>query len=139
MSRAGLTAARRRRFARMADVLVAEGHGMPAASTVGVAEELLDRCLAAVPSLREPLLNLLDNAPDEGLDAFVRGLASARPEGFAVLSTTVVGAYYLSPEVRERIGYPGQQPRPFSVADEPDYLDLLERVYERHPGYRACP
>ena len=62
-----------------------------------------------------------------------------RPGDFAVLSTTVVGAYYLSDEVRGLIGYPGQQPTPLSVAAEPDYLDMLERVYDRHPGYRECP
>ena len=56
-----------------------------------------------------------------------------------MLSTAVVGAYYLSGEVRDLIGYPGQEPNPLSVAGEPDYLDMLERVYERHPGYREAP
>ena len=56
-----------------------------------------------------------------------------------MLSTAVVGAYYLSPRVRELIGYPGQEPSPLTVAAEPEYLDMLERVYERHPGYRECP
>lgn len=126
-------------LAQMADVLVAEGSGMPAASAVGVAGELLDRCLDAAPSLAEPLTALLDeaqaNGPD-GPDGFVRRLAQERPEDFAVLSTVVVGAYYLSAEVRSLIGYPGQQPSPLSTASEPEYLDMLERVYDRHRGHR---
>ena len=138
MSDIAPTPAQRLVLSRLADVLVAEGFGMPAASVVGVADDLLDRCLAAAPSLGEPLLGLLDEAPADGLDGFVRRLAVDRPDDFAVLSTTVVGAYYLSAEVRELIGYPGQQPNPVSVASEPDYLDMLERVYERHPGYREC-
>lgn len=138
MSDIAPTPAQRLVLSRLADVLVAEGCGMPAASVVGVADDLLDRCLAAAPSLGEPLLGLLDEAPADGLDGFVRRLAVDRPDDFAVLSTTVVGAYYLSAEVRELIGYPGQQPNPLSVASEPDYLDMLERVYERHPGYREC-
>ena len=131
--------ARRRTLAELADVLVAEGLGMPAASSVGVAGDLLDRCLDAAPSLAEPLMTLLDEAPNDGADAFVRALATDRPDDFAVLSTTVVGAYYLSAEVRGLIGYPGQQPTPLSVAAEPDYLDMLQRVCDRHPGYRECP
>lgn len=138
MSGWGLTPARRLAFARLADVLVAQGLGMPAASAVGVADSLLDRCLDAAPALAGPLSALLDEVPAGDFDAFVRGLAANRQDDFAVLSTAVVGAYYLSEEVRGLIGYPGQQPSPLSVAAEPDYLDMLERVYERHPGYRGC-
>ena len=134
-----LTPDQRLTLARLADVLVAEGHGMPAASAVGVADGLLDRCLDAAPVLAESLAAVLDEAPTDGLDAFVRRLAERRPEDFAALSTTVVGAYYLSDEVRRLIGYPGQQPTPLSVVAEPDYLDMLERVHDRHPGYRECP
>ena len=104
-----------------------------------MAGELLDRCLEAAPVLAEPLLALLDEAPAHDPEEFVRELAADRPDDFAVLSTAVVGAYYLSGEVRDLIGYPGQQPSPLSVAGEPDYLDMLERVYERHPGYREAP
>ena len=139
MSGAGPTLAQRTTLARLADVLVAEGLGMPAASAVGVADGLLDRCLEAAPALAEPLTALLDEAPADDLDAFVRRLAESRPDDFAVLSTTVVGAYYLSAEVRGLIGYPGQQPSPLSAAAEPDYLEMLERVHDRHPGYRDCP
>ena len=139
MSAATPTAAQRATLARLADVLVAEGGGMPAASAVGVAGDLLDRCLAAAPVLAGPLAALLDGACDEDPDPYLRRLAAARPEAFDVLATAVVGAYYLSPEVRARIGYPGQAPSPLSVAAEPDYLEMLERVYERHPGYREAP
>lgn len=139
MSGAALTPAQRLTLARLADILVAEGLGMPSASAVGVADGLADRCLDAAPALAEPLMAVLDEAPADGLDAFMRQLAARRPDDFAVLSTTVVGAYYLSAEVRLLIAYPGQEPSPLSAAAEPDYLDLLERVYERHPGYRECP
>ena len=138
MSASGPTQAQRLTLARLADILVAEGLGMPSASAVGVADGLLDRCLDAAPALAEPLMALLDEAPVEGLDGFVRELAARRPDDFGVLSTTIVGAYFLSDEVRRLISYPGQQPSPLSVAGEPEYFDMLERVYERHPGYRDC-
>ncbi len=139
MSAPSPTAAQRSVLAGLADVLIAEGRGMPAASRVGVAGALLDRCLEAAPVLAEPLLALLDEALAEVPAAYVRELAAARPDDFAVLSTAVVGAYYLSPAVRDLIGYPGQAPSPLTTAGEPEYLDMLERVYERHPGYREAP
>ena len=139
MSTPGLTVVHRRALAGLADVLVAEAGGMPAASTVGVAGDLIDRCLDAAPVLAAPLLALLEEVPPDAPGVFARQLAADRPDDFAVLSTAVVGAYYLSPEVRDLIGYPGQQPNPLSVAGEPDYLEMLERVYERHPGYREAP
>ena len=112
---------------------------MPAASTVGVAGELLDSTLDAAPALAEPLIGLLDEAPSDAPGTFVRKLAAERPGDFAVLSTVVVGAYYLSPQVRDLIGYPGQEPSPLPVVAEPEYLDMLERIFERHPGYREAP
>ena len=139
MSEERLTRSQRAALARLADALIAEARGMPAASTVGVSGELIDRCLEAAPVLAAPLGALLDELAGDAPEAFARRLAADRPDDFAVLSTAVVGAYYLSGEVRDLIGYPGQQPRPLSVAGEPDYLEMLERVYERHPGYREAP
>lgn len=125
-------------FERLADVLISEGHGKPSASAVGIAQELLDRALATLPSFAGPLLDLLEEARDSNPEAFARLLHSSRPADFGVLTTVTIGAYYLSPEVRELIGYPGQVPAPLSTAGIPEYLadGMLERVYDRHPGYR---
>ncbi len=46
-----LTTQRRAVFESLADVLIAEGAGKPAASSVGIGGDLLDRTLQAVPSL----------------------------------------------------------------------------------------
>ncbi|MYB24532.1 MAG: hypothetical protein F4X37_05445 [Acidimicrobiia bacterium] len=139
MSEPRLDASQRAVLTRLADVLIAEGHGMPSASAVDVAGSLIDRCLDAAPVLAAPLGALLEEGAPEAPEGFARRLAAERPDDFAVLSTAVVGSYYLSGEVRRLIGYPGQQPSPVSVAGEPDYLDMLERVYERYPGYREAP
>ena len=125
-------------FEGLADVLIAEGHGKPVASAIGVGRDLLDRTLATLPSFSGPLLDILEEARDQDPDSFARLLHSSRPTDFRVLATVTVGAYYLSPEVRRLIGYPGQAPAPLSTAGTPEYLTggMLERVYERHPGYR---
>ena len=133
-----VTQRQRADFEALADVLIAEGDGKPAASAVSVGGALLDRTIEAVPGLAAPLRALLDEASRRKPEDFARLLHAERSGDFAVLSTAVVGAYYLSPVVRERIGYPGQAPAPLSTAATPEYLTngMLERVYERHPGYR---
>lgn len=125
-------------FQRLADILIAEGHGKPPASAIGIGRDLLDRALATLPSFSGPLLDILEEAKDANPETFTRLLHSSRPTDFRVLATVTVGAYYLSPEVRRLIGYPGQAPAPLSTAGTPEYLTngMLERVYERHPGYR---
>lgn len=129
---------RRRVLAGLADALIAEGAGKPSATAAGATEELMDRCLEAAPSLQAPLAAVLDEAAGWDPGRFVRRLAAERPDEFTVLTNAVVGAYYLSPEVRELIGYPGQEANPPSPAAAPEYLEngMLERVYERHPGWR---
>lgn len=126
-------------FQRLADVLIAEGHGKPPASAVGIGRDLLDRTLAVLPSFSGPLTDILEEAKDQNPETFTRLLHSSRPTDFRVLATVTMGAYYLSPKVRKLISYPGQAPAPLSIADTPDYLTngMLERVYERHPGYRC--
>jgi hypothetical protein len=53
----------------------------------------------------------------------------------------VAGAYFLNPEVRRLIGYPGQEARPIEPEDPPDYEQdgLLASVVERGPIFRPTP
>ncbi len=57
------------------------------------------------------------------------------------LVTAVVAGYYMHPDVKRLLGYPGQVPQQVSIDGFPAYLSegLLERVYERGPIYRPTP
>jgi choline dehydrogenase-like flavoprotein len=146
----GLSDTERARFAALAEALIpADTHGstavragthpaagMPAASEVGVGGELLDRVLAARPDLA-PLLRRALAEPVGEAPARLAALAdSDRPAAHAV-ELAVAGGYYLHPDVRARIGYPGQTAQPASAFDYPEYLSegLLDRVLER--GFAA--
>jgi hypothetical protein len=133
-----LTAAERARLAALADVLIPAGDGFPAASQAGVAAEGIDQVLAVRPDLEEPLRTLLAAAERPAAEA-VAGLKAARPDLFGALAEAVPGAYFLNPEVRRRLGYGGQSPRP--IDPRPDYLDdgLLQSVIDRGPIYRPTP
>lgn len=118
----------RERLARLADQLIPAESGMPSASEAGATGEWLDAVLAVRPDLEAPL-------------AAAREVDRERdPEGFAALTAAITAAYYMNPEVRERIGYAGQQAIPFDP-DHEDYLadGLLDSVKSRPPVYRPTP
>jgi hypothetical protein len=118
----------RERLARLADQLIPAESGMPSASEAGAVGEWLDAVLRVRPDLEAPLAAVTE------VDRV------QQPEGFAALTAAVTAAYYMSPQVRERIGYAGQQAIPFDP-DHEDYLEdgLLDSVKSRPPVYRPTP
>lgn len=123
-------------FGRLADVLVPRSGSMPAASEVGAAGRGLDRVLASRPDMTSTLRNILDEASLEDPETFVARLEHADSERFAVLLSATVGSYYMSEEVRERLGYSGQIT--ISLHDRADekLQELVEPVVERGFVYR---
>ena len=122
----------------LADVLIPSGEGLPSASQAGVAERWLDEVLTALPEVAEPLAALLQALRGEEPSAAVARLQIEDPAGFDLLCTVVAGAYFLNPDIRQMIGYPGQQALPIQVEDPPDYEQdgLLASVIARGPIYR---
>ena len=116
----------RERLAELADELIPGEGGMPSASEAGAVGEWLDAVLAARPDFREPL------------EALAASTEPVDPADSAVLTAAVVTAYYMNPDVCERVGYAGQRAIPFDP-DSPDYVDLLESVKARPPVYRPTP
>jgi hypothetical protein len=98
----------------LADQLIPGEAGMPSASEAGATGVWLEAVFEARPDLREPV---------EQRDP-------------AALATAIVAAYYFNPDVRERIGYPGQLAIPLGP---PDHEELLESVRARGPVYRPTP
>jgi hypothetical protein len=115
-------------LARLADALIPAEDGMPSASEAGAVGRYLDAVLAARPDLEAPLAAL----PDTDVDA----LRERDPAGWTALTSAVVAAYYMNPEVCERIGYAGQRAIPL---EPPDYHGLLDSVEARGPVYRPTP
>jgi len=124
----------------LADALIPAEDGMPAAGQLGAAEAQLDLVLAARPDLLRPLLR--GHALTAGMSPAdtLALLPELDPAAHGALLETVAGGYYAHPEVRELIGYTGQQAVPVRVADFPEYASegLLERVVARGPVYRPA-
>ena len=128
-------------LAALGDVLIPAGADLPSASQAGVAEGWLDAVLTALPEVAEPLVALLLAARGQEPSSAVARLQIDDPAGFDLLCTVVAGAYFLNPDIRQVIGYPGQQALPIQVEDPPDYEQdgLLASVIARGSIYRPTP
>jgi len=126
----------RETLAGLADVLIPEEDGMPSASQAGATGELLDEVLSVRADLEEPLAVL--SAAAAGRDPFqeVERLRGEEPARFEALTTAIAGGYFMSTEVRERLGYPGQQA--LELEDDLDSA-LLQPVIDRGTIYRPTP
>jgi choline dehydrogenase-like flavoprotein len=126
-----LSAVARDRLARLADALIPAGVDMPSASDVGVAGGLADWALAARGDLINPISMALSTDFD---DAWARlsELRETAGDAYDALVLLVAAAYYHHPDVRARIGYPGQVARPVVAFDYPEYLSegLLDHLVE---------
>jgi hypothetical protein len=131
-----LTSAERQLFATLADLLIPAGSGFPSASEAGVANEGLDQLLAVRPDLLDPLKSLLLRSKDRSPTEFLQELQTNDPGAFGLLAESVPGAYFLNANVRAKLKYDGQSPRPIDPRE--DYLDdgLLQSVIDRGPIYR---
>ena len=128
----------RAQLGAIADELIPAGSGMPSASEAGVAGQYLDEVLAARPDLAEPLEAAL--ASVAGRDDAVAALREDAG-AWGVITAVVPAAYFLNPDMRAAIGYPGLEARPIDPDAAPDYLDdgLLDSVVARGPVYRPTP
>lgn len=128
-------------LAGLADVLIPQGEDMPSASQAGVAAEQLDAVLVARWDLVEDVRNLVERAAGRDPGEFVAELRAGDPDAFGVLATVVPGGYFLSQQVRARIGYQGQRAVPIRTKGTPDYLEdgLLQSVIDRGPIFRPTP
>ena len=126
----------RNTLAGLADVLIPAADGMPSASEAGATGALLDEVLRVRGDLEEPLAQLTSAAANKDPGAEVERLKSDEPELFEALTTAVAGGYFMSDDVRERLGYPGQQ-----ALELEDDLDpaLLQPVIDRGTIYRPTP
>jgi hypothetical protein len=132
----------RDRLARLADRLIPQTDGMPAPSGVGIGGQQLDLVVASRPDLADGIRRALEAAADvDDPIAWLDRLRAEDPLAHEALTTAVVAGYYMHPDVKGLLGYPGQVPQLVSVDGFPDYLTegLLERVYERGPIYRPTP
>ena len=128
-------------FFSIADVLIPAAEGMPCASRAEGASDILRRILALRPDLKENFLRGVRWSVRESPEAAARTLQKIDPAAYAAIGTVAAAGYYMSPEVRTLIGYPGQEKRSFESDAAPEYVanGMLQAVIDRGPIYRPTP
>ena len=141
LSTEGFDDALRDRLERIADVLVPAYEGMPAASSVGITGELLDRALRARPDLATGCRRAVTGCADPPSPEALEQLAADDPDGFGALMVLVLGGYYMSAEVRKLLHYAGQEALRIDIGELPAYIEegLLDEVIDRGPIHRPAP
>lgn len=122
----------------IADLLIPSDATMPSASSVGVARRQLDRVVAARPDLLPDLTRAWAITSVGSAEAAVDSLQLLDAAAYDAVRIVVAGGYYIHPEVRELLGYTGQEPWVVRVDSIPEYVEegLLERVIERGQIFR---
>jgi hypothetical protein len=124
----------RTRLAALAEELIPEADGMPAAPAIENFLDLVERVRHLRPDLDGPLRRGL---------ASVDGSSDDDPQARDAVRYVVAAAYYLSPEVRRRLDYQPEPAMPVSARGFPEYVEegLLDHLlgeqvisYHRSPG-----
>jgi hypothetical protein len=123
----------------LADILIPASERMPSASQAGVGGEWIDRAMEARQDWAADLVSLLERARGKDYRAILAELQTSEPATFTMLTEMVAGAYFMNPEVRKLIGYPGQRAIPIGTAPDEQLEELLKPVVQRGPIYRSCP
>ena len=126
------------KLTRFASALIPATDKMPAASALEAYGALLQSAVKACGYAVGELRAALDRAAVCADLASAKAFAAADPAGFEIASTIVSGAYFMSPVVLDRLGYPAERRHP---AGPEEFLEeyetgILEPVMARGPRFR---
>jgi hypothetical protein len=135
-----LTDVEQQTLLRIADALIPAAGPNPKASDV---EEFLPYLQLALAARRDAFdvviaaLSRLNDVADADMLAELKAMWADDKDTFDPLSAIVAGAYFMTPEVKELIGYPGQHRDPAGLEDAVNELEtgILDPVIERGPIY----
>lgn len=123
-----LTLEEHERLSALAEVLIPPAPNRPTTREAGVGDVLAKSVLAARPDIGPALRRALA-LPGDPAEALA-SLTTTDPAARTALELTVAGGYYMSAQVRQAIGYSGQQARPVTPDFYPTYIEegLLDHM-----------
>ncbi len=137
-----LTDPRRELLLQVADVLIPPSATMPALRVVDPTGEWLDRACRARADVFAEVVEAVDGLADRhDLASALRELHTDARPAFDVVASVVAGAYYMVPEVRMLLGYPGQvrNPAPLELASDELSDEIFEGAMNYAGTFRTAP
>jgi hypothetical protein len=121
---------------RIADTLIPEAGPNPKASAAEDFTVYLHLALAARADVFDAVIKAVHQfaeVPDDDMHDALRTMWAEDKFTFDPLSSIIAGAYFMTPQVKELIGYPGQHRDPAGFEDAANELEtgILEPVLER--------
>ena len=114
---------------RLADVLIPDAPGHLSASQAGVGGDLLARAMSYAPDVADRLRGVIGAAQGMAPDAALRAFRLRDAAGYDAFCETIAAIYFLSPQVRATVGFPGREARA-ARTDVAELEDLLMPVLE---------
>lgn len=128
----------------LSDYMIPSHEGMPSASEAEVVTVWMEEILKHRHDLREAIpviLSILEEVKDQSPADQLRYLSEKDIVAAETLGYLFASSYLLNPDVRNRIGYPGQKAIVDYPAEETPYYvrnGMLQRVIDRGPIYREA-
>ncbi|PVG81673.1 hypothetical protein DDE18_16935 [Nocardioides gansuensis] len=119
--------------------LMPDEGSLPSVEDAGLRETYIAQALLARPDGTPKLAEFLRLAEQDGVEEALEHCRDHRPELWEAVTTILPGAYFLSPQVRDALGYRGQTPQLIPTEGSPDYDEFLSGVLDRGPQYRPTP
>lgn len=119
--------------------LMPDEGSLPSVEDAQLRETYITEALIARPDAEPKLRAFLLLADKDGAAAALEHCRDYRPELWEAITTILPGAYFLSPQVREALGYRGQTPQLIPIKGTPDYDEFLSVVLDRGPRFRPTP
>lgn len=129
MSSEQLTQAERAVLEKLADALIPAAPGCLSATDAGVGDNLLAQATTYAPSLPALLRRVVVKVGERTPQTALLSLKKDDPAAYDVFCEMIAAIYFLSPQVRAGVGFPGREPKPAKV-DVSDLEDLLLPVME---------
>lgn len=123
-------------YSALADILIPSAEGMPSATQAQVPSTWINTALGYRPDLVEHFMRALEVCQGKDPQVALVDLNATDTVAFDALGVLTSGAYFLNPDVKVLLGYPGQVPVP-AQDDTDTYLDILENVVDRGAVFRA--
>jgi hypothetical protein len=125
---------------RIADCLIPASGPNPKASDAQSYVQYLNLALSARSDVFDAVMSAISKlagVPDDDLWAALKHMWSQDKFTFDPLSAIVAGAYFMTPQVKELIGYPGQHRDVAGLEEAVNELatGILDPVIERGPIY----